>query len=204
MDELRALGVQVAEAELGETVGALVVELLGRLPRAGDKVDFGHGATAEVTGVSRRRVTRVRLTRQEAGSGGAGALTTKSAMRRSFALGAAWSSSLVTVVSAWLTFDAAAPLERPLDALPRVGRRRRRSCAGTRAFGGRDPALVLVRGDAADDVDARRRRDRRVAAARRRRSSASSSGSRRSRRCPIRRSRGRTPGPRRARGSPSA
>jgi CBS domain containing-hemolysin-like protein len=62
MDELRALGVQVAEPELGETVGALVVELLGRLPRAGDKVDFGHGATAAVTGVSRRRVTRVRLT----------------------------------------------------------------------------------------------------------------------------------------------
>ena len=68
MDELRVLGVQVAEAELGETVGALVVELLGRLPRAGDKVDFGHGATAAVTGVSRRRVTRVRITvkKQEA------------------------------------------------------------------------------------------------------------------------------------------
>jgi CBS domain containing-hemolysin-like protein len=62
MDELRTLGVQVKESELGETVGALVVELLGRLPRAGDKVDFGHGATAAVTGVSRRRVTRVRLT----------------------------------------------------------------------------------------------------------------------------------------------
>ena len=68
MDELRVLGVQVAEAELGETVGAHVVELLGRLPRAGDKVDFGHGASAAVTGVSRRRVTRVRLTvkKQEA------------------------------------------------------------------------------------------------------------------------------------------
>ncbi len=62
MDELRALGVQVPETDLGETVGAHVVELLGRLPRAGDKVDFGHGATAIVTGVSRRRVTRVRLT----------------------------------------------------------------------------------------------------------------------------------------------
>jgi CBS domain containing-hemolysin-like protein len=68
MDELRVLGVQVADAELGETVGALVVELLGRLPRAGDTVDFGHGATAAVTGVSRRRVTRVRITvkKQEA------------------------------------------------------------------------------------------------------------------------------------------
>jgi CBS domain containing-hemolysin-like protein len=62
MEELRTLGVQVADPDLGETVGAHVVELLGRLPRSGDKVDFGHGATAAVTGVSRRRVTRLRLT----------------------------------------------------------------------------------------------------------------------------------------------
>ena len=62
MEELRPTGVQVREAELGESVGALVVEMLGRLPRAGDKVDFGNGAMAVVTGVSRRRVTRVKLT----------------------------------------------------------------------------------------------------------------------------------------------
>jgi CBS domain containing-hemolysin-like protein len=62
MEELRTLGVQVPDTDLGETVGANVVELLGRLPRSGDKVDFGHGATAVVTGVSRRRVTRLRLT----------------------------------------------------------------------------------------------------------------------------------------------
>ena len=62
MDELRSVGVKVPEAESGENVGALVVELLGRLPRSGDKVDFGQGATAVVTGVSRRRVTRVRVT----------------------------------------------------------------------------------------------------------------------------------------------
>jgi CBS domain containing-hemolysin-like protein len=62
MDELRSLGVQVPEAELNESVGPHVVELLGRLPRAGDTVDFGQGAIATVTGVSRRRVTRVRLT----------------------------------------------------------------------------------------------------------------------------------------------
>jgi CBS domain containing-hemolysin-like protein len=42
-------------------VGALVVELLGRLPRAGDKVDIGVSAQAEVTGISKRRVTRVRV-----------------------------------------------------------------------------------------------------------------------------------------------
>jgi putative hemolysin len=62
MEELRPTGVQVREAELGETVGALVVEMLGRLPRAGDKVDFENGATALVIGVSRRRVTRVQIT----------------------------------------------------------------------------------------------------------------------------------------------
>ena len=61
MDELRPFGVAVADADLGETVGALVVELLGRLPRAGDKVPLGKGATAEVLAISRRRVTRLRV-----------------------------------------------------------------------------------------------------------------------------------------------
>jgi putative hemolysin len=61
MDELRAIGVPVPNADSGETVGALVVELLGRLPRAGDKVEFARGVSAEVTGISRRRVTRVRV-----------------------------------------------------------------------------------------------------------------------------------------------
>jgi putative hemolysin len=61
VEELRAIGVQVPDAELGEQVGAFVVELLGRLPRAGDKVELGRNATAEVTAISRRRVTRVRV-----------------------------------------------------------------------------------------------------------------------------------------------
>jgi len=61
MEDLRSHGVPVAEAELGETVGALVVQLLGHLPRAGDKVNLGPGVVAEVTGISRRRVTRVRV-----------------------------------------------------------------------------------------------------------------------------------------------
>jgi CBS domain containing-hemolysin-like protein len=60
-EDLRAAGVKVADNQLGETVGALVVELLGRLPRAGDKVMLTPGATAEVTGISRRRVTRLRV-----------------------------------------------------------------------------------------------------------------------------------------------
>jgi CBS domain containing-hemolysin-like protein len=61
MDELRPIGVNVADADLGEPVGALVVELLGRLPRAGDKVPLGRGGTAEVLAIARRRVTRLRV-----------------------------------------------------------------------------------------------------------------------------------------------
>jgi Mg2+/Co2+ transporter CorC len=61
MDELRPMGLKVADADLGEPVGALVVELLGRLPRAGDKVPLAPGATAEVLAISRRRVTRLRV-----------------------------------------------------------------------------------------------------------------------------------------------
>jgi CBS domain containing-hemolysin-like protein len=61
MEELKGIGVQVPEAELGESVGAFVVELLGRLPRAGDKVELSRGASAEVTAISRRRVTRLRV-----------------------------------------------------------------------------------------------------------------------------------------------
>jgi putative hemolysin len=61
MEELRAIGVRVPEAELGELAGAFVVERLGRLPRVGDKVELARGAVAEVTAISRRRVTRLRL-----------------------------------------------------------------------------------------------------------------------------------------------
>jgi CBS domain containing-hemolysin-like protein len=61
MDELRPIGVTVADADLGEPVGALVVELLGRLPRAGDKVPLGPRGTAEVLAIARRRVTRLRV-----------------------------------------------------------------------------------------------------------------------------------------------
>jgi putative hemolysin len=61
VDELRATGAKLPDHELHESVGALVVELLGHLPRAGDRVELAHGVTAEVTGISRRRVTRVRV-----------------------------------------------------------------------------------------------------------------------------------------------
>jgi len=62
MDEVRsALGILVPNADLAATIGAFVVEILGRLPRAGDRVELARGAMAEVTGISRRRVTRVRV-----------------------------------------------------------------------------------------------------------------------------------------------
>jgi CBS domain containing-hemolysin-like protein len=70
IEELRTAGVPVPNADLGETVGAVVVELLGRLPRAGDKVELQHGTVAEVTGISRRRVTRVRIRVQKPAEGG--------------------------------------------------------------------------------------------------------------------------------------
>ena len=61
LDELRGAGVPLVAADLGETVGALVIELLGRLPRAGDRVALASRVSAEVIGISRRRVTRVRV-----------------------------------------------------------------------------------------------------------------------------------------------
>jgi CBS domain containing-hemolysin-like protein len=60
MEELRPLGVDVAEAESAEPVGSAVVERLGRLPRHKDRVTIGH-ATLEVIGVQKRRVLRVRV-----------------------------------------------------------------------------------------------------------------------------------------------
>ena len=61
MDELRALGAAVDEDDLAEPLGATVLARLGRIPRKGDKVDLGGGASAEITQVSRRRVTRLRV-----------------------------------------------------------------------------------------------------------------------------------------------
>lgn len=61
LEELRVIGVQVDDDEGAETVGTVVLARLGRIPRIGDKVELGAGATAEVTSVSRRRIMRVRV-----------------------------------------------------------------------------------------------------------------------------------------------
>jgi len=58
--ELSPIGVDVEDGERGESVGAVVMARLKRLPRVGDKVDLG-GMTAEVMHIARRRVTRVRV-----------------------------------------------------------------------------------------------------------------------------------------------
>ena len=72
MEDLRAIGVVVPEEALGEQVGAFVVELLGRLPRGGDKVELARNATAEITALSRRRVTRMRVELRKAPPPGEG------------------------------------------------------------------------------------------------------------------------------------
>jgi CBS domain containing-hemolysin-like protein len=58
--ELASIGVEAEEDDRNESVGAAMMARLKRLPRVGDKVDFG-GATVEVMHIARRRVTRVRV-----------------------------------------------------------------------------------------------------------------------------------------------
>jgi CBS domain containing-hemolysin-like protein len=60
LGELGPIGVEVDDGERSESVGAVVMARLKRLPRVGDKVDLG-GMTAEVLHIARRRVTRVRV-----------------------------------------------------------------------------------------------------------------------------------------------
>ena len=61
LEEVRHLGVRVEEDEWAESVGTVVLERLGHIPRIGDKVQLGPDATAEITSVSRRRILRVRI-----------------------------------------------------------------------------------------------------------------------------------------------
>ena len=62
LDELASAGLVVDDSERDMSLGALVVDRLGRLPRIGDRVEISEGVTAEVTALVRRRVQRVRVT----------------------------------------------------------------------------------------------------------------------------------------------
>ena len=66
MEELRHLGIHIEDADVAETVGVVVLNHLGRIPRIGDRVELGHDGTAEITSVSRRRILRVRIRLQNA------------------------------------------------------------------------------------------------------------------------------------------
>ena len=61
MEELRHLGIHIEDEDSAETVGVVVLNHLGRIPRIGDKVGLGPDGTAEITSVSRRRIIRVRI-----------------------------------------------------------------------------------------------------------------------------------------------
>jgi CBS domain containing-hemolysin-like protein len=62
MEELRSFGVRFDEEEAapGESIGAVLLDRLGRIPRPKDRVSFGN-ATLEVVAVQKRRVLRVRV-----------------------------------------------------------------------------------------------------------------------------------------------
>ena len=66
MEELRHLGIHIDDEDAAETVGVVVLNHLGRIPRIGDKVALGPDGTAEITSVSRRRIIRVRIRLQGA------------------------------------------------------------------------------------------------------------------------------------------
>ncbi len=60
MEELRTLGIEPPDGSEGETLGAHLVRIIGRIPRRGDHVRLGT-FDAEIRATRRRRVVRVRL-----------------------------------------------------------------------------------------------------------------------------------------------
>ncbi len=61
VDDLRDVGVVVAEEWSGEPLGRLVLEQLGHLPHVGDVVRLAEGVVAEVIATNRRRIQRLRV-----------------------------------------------------------------------------------------------------------------------------------------------
>ena len=60
LDELVRVGLDF-EGDQGEPLGVVVLQALGRIPRVGDRTRVGANGRATVTGMSRRRVTRIRV-----------------------------------------------------------------------------------------------------------------------------------------------
>jgi len=61
VDDLRDAGVPVPEEWMGESIGRIVTQHLGHLPRAGDVVRLPDGVVAEVVATSRRRIERLEI-----------------------------------------------------------------------------------------------------------------------------------------------
>ena len=61
MEELRAIGVEVDQKDAAEAVGTVVQARIGRIPHTGDKVELSPTVSVEVSGMSRRRITSVRI-----------------------------------------------------------------------------------------------------------------------------------------------
>ena len=58
--------VVIPESDNYDTVGGFVTTLFGRIPESGDRISFGQ-VTIEVVQAEERRVTRVRITREDSG-----------------------------------------------------------------------------------------------------------------------------------------
>jgi CBS domain containing-hemolysin-like protein len=61
MEELRVIGVEVEQKDAAEAVGTVVQARIGRIPHTGDKVELSRTVSVEVSGMSRRRITSVRI-----------------------------------------------------------------------------------------------------------------------------------------------
>jgi putative hemolysin len=60
-DDLRDVGLPVADEWLGEPLGRIVLQQLGHLPRVGDVVRLAENLVAEVATTNRRRIQRLRV-----------------------------------------------------------------------------------------------------------------------------------------------
>ncbi len=62
MDELKSIGVIVSSEHASVSIGALMLEKIGRLPKKGDSVEIARNASATISHLVKRRIMRVRIT----------------------------------------------------------------------------------------------------------------------------------------------